>query len=97
MEIGRAQKGFDGVVIVATRIKSHAEADHQALRSGIARGGLLENLDSRAKSAMEKEFAAPVKEIALAGIHVGGGFVFIFGGNKIRVFFFHFAKEVVQF
>ena len=46
---------------------------------------------------MEKEFAAPVKEIALAGIHVGGGFVFIFSNNELAVFFFQFAQEVVQF
>src|SRR5439155_3362025 len=97
IEIGSLQKRFDSVVIVAARVESHAETDHQALRSGIAFASLLEDLDRGSDRAMEKEFTSPVKEVALGGIHVGGDFVFICRRHELPVFFFHFAKQIMQF
>src|SRR5215469_5223660 len=78
-EICSTEKKFDGIIVVAARVEGHAKTDQQAGRAGIALDGLLEDLDGRLESAMKEELAAPIEEIAFAGIHVGGGFEFVGG------------------
>ncbi len=46
---------------------------------------------------MEQEFAAPVKQVALARIHVRCNLVFVRSGHEFRIFFFQLAEEIVQF
>ena len=90
-EVGGAQQGNDGVVIFADRIKRHAEADGQAGGLRIALGGLAENFDGRLERAMNQEFAGPVEEIALTGVHVRGDFEVVGSGDEVAVFLLDFG------
>ncbi len=46
---------------------------------------------------MKQELTAPIKQVALAGIGVGGQLVFVGGRHELPIFFFHLAEQVVQF
>jgi hypothetical protein len=46
---------------------------------------------------VKQELTSPIKQVALAGIGVGSEFVFIGGWYELPIFFFHFAKQIVEF
>ena len=58
---------------------------------------MLKDFDGGSERAVEKELTSPVEQVALAGIHVRGDFVFICGRHEFAVFLFHFSQQVVQF
>ena len=66
-----------------------SQTDGHARRIGIALGRFLKNSYGRVQRTMQKQLATPVEEIGFAGIEVRGEFVFVGGGDKFAIFFFH--------
>ena len=46
---------------------------------------------------MEKKFASPVEQVALAGVGMCGDFVFVGRDHELSIFFFDLAQQIVQF
>src|SRR5580704_1079616 len=45
---------------------------------------------------MDEKLAGPIEEIAFAGVHVCGDFVFVGGNDEVPVFFFDLGKQIVE-
>jgi len=90
-------QGFHGVVIVAVRVKSHPKPDRQPGRRWVALNSVLEDFNRRSERPVDQEFAAPIKQVAFAGIGVSGKFILVDRWHEVPGFFFHFAEQVVQF
>ena len=64
-------------------------------RLGIAVAGVLKDLNRGAERAVQKQFASPIEQVALAGVDVRGGFVFIGRLDELSVFFLYLAQQIV--
>lgn len=95
-KIGGAQEGFHRVVVFAEGVVGHAQANGHARRIGKTIGTLAKDFDGGFECTVEKEFAAPVEDVAFTGVHVGGGLEFLDGRNKVAGFLFDFREEVVE-
>src|SRR4051794_30763158 len=63
IQIRSPQKRFDCIVVISTRVESHAQPDRKPRGLGIALRGFAKDFYGGIQRAMEKQFAGPVKEI----------------------------------
>ena len=66
-------------------------------RIRIAFRTLAKNLDCRFQCPVKKKLAAPIEDIAFAGIHVRGSLEFIGRRHEVAFLFFHLPQKIVQF
>ena len=46
---------------------------------------------------MQQQFAPPVEQVALAGIHVRRSFVLVYCGDKVSALLLYLAQQTMQF
>jgi len=46
---------------------------------------------------VDEQLASPIEEVGFGRIHVGGGFVFVGGGDELAIFFLDLAEKIVEF
>ena len=58
---------------------------------------LLKDFDGRFQGPMKEKFAAPVKDVAFAWIHVRRLLELVCGSHKVAVLFLHLSQKIMQF
>ena len=55
---------------------------------------LLKDFDGRFQGSVKEKFAAPVKDVAFAWIHVRRRFEFVCGGDEVAVLFLPLSQKI---
>ena len=72
IEVRGVAEGAHGVVVLAARILRDAQSDREPRRPRIPLDGLHEHPTRRLEGAKPQQVVAPVEEVLLGGVHVGG-------------------------
>ena len=96
-QVSASQQRLHRLVVFAARIKRDSQANGHPRRFRIPLRTLPEHFDRRFQRPVQKQFARPIEQIALARLHVRRGFKFIRRADEVPFFLLDLAKEVMQF